>query len=107
MISIGVVLWDKRQRVKLLYLPKGFMCYRNIYMDKNRKCAAEANDGDPSQTVVTINKAVSLHNFHRVYKHTSARKNKMNKIHLTLHPKICPTRKSLTGALTKEYQGQG
>ena len=34
-------------------------------MGKNIKCAAEANYGEPIQTVVTINKAVSFHDFHR------------------------------------------
>ena len=35
-------------------------------MGKNRKCAAEANDGVPIQTMVTINKAVFFHGVHRV-----------------------------------------
>ena len=34
-------------------------------MGKNIKCAAEANDGEPSKTMATINKAVSFHDFHR------------------------------------------
>ena len=34
-------------------------------------------------------------------------KNKMNKIHLILHPKNRPARKTLRGALTRENQDQG
>ena len=32
-------------------------------MGKNRKCAAEENDGEPSQNMVTINKYVLFYNF--------------------------------------------
>ena len=62
---IGNVLGDARQRGKLLYLPKGFLCYKNSCMGENRKCEADANYGEPSQTMFKINKAVLFHDFHR------------------------------------------
>ena len=64
-------------------------------MGKNIKCAAEANNVEPSKTMVTINKAVFLHYFHRVDvnpKHiqTDLCQKKMNKSILSSIPKIAP-----------------
>ena len=95
-MSKGTVLGDARQMRKLLYLPKVFLCYNNSYMGKNRKCAVEANYGEPSQTIVTINKAIFLYDLHRIYvktKHiqTDLFHQKQNEyVHPILHPKITP-----------------
>ena len=75
-------------------------------MVKNRKCAGEANNGEIGLTMVTINKAVFFHDFHRGdvnSKHiqTYLCQQEQNKqIHPMLNPQNSRTRKLLRGALT-------
>ena len=62
-MGIGTLLWGRNVKGQLLYLPKEFnMLTRRLY-GKITENVQEANRGEPSQTMVTINKAVLFCDF--------------------------------------------